>query len=151
MPDAEWIWQCERLIPSDAGAGRAVEEEILEQLRRHDWSEHDRFCIVLAFEEALVNAIKHGNRYDAGKQVRVVCRLSPRLLRIEITDQGSGFDPKSLPDPTLPYRLECPTGRGVMLIHKFMSRVTYSPIGNQVILEKDRNGPGLQQDAAKPG
>jgi serine/threonine-protein kinase RsbW len=150
MSEADWIWQCERYIPSSPGAGRAVQEEIIEQLRRQRWCGRDRFCVLLALEEAMTNAIKHGNRLDVEKQVRVTCKLSSKMLRIEIADQGPGFDPASLPDPTDPWRIECPCGRGVMLIHKFMSRVAYNPAGNQVILEKDRDGSDDCEEKPRP-
>jgi serine/threonine-protein kinase RsbW len=148
MSDADWIWQCERLIPSSPGAGWAVQEEIIDHLRDQQWCGRDRFCVLLALEEAIANAIKHGNRLDPQKHVRVACKLSPTLLRIEIADEGPGFDSAHLPDPTEPWRLDCPCGRGVMLIRKFMSRVAYSPTGNKVILEKDRDGLEGAENAA---
>ena len=138
MAEPRWIWQCDRLIPSEPGAGHPVTVEVLEQLRRHHWGKHDRFGVQLAMEEALVNAITHGNDRDQSKQVHVVCRLAPDLLRIEITDEGAGFDPSTLPDPTNNAHLSRPHGRGVMLIRYYMSRVEYNDIGNCVILEKDR-------------
>jgi serine/threonine-protein kinase RsbW len=136
-----WIWTCERLIPSQAGAGRVVLNEILEKLKELNWLPHDVFSVHLAVEEALVNAIHHGNRLDSSKKVRVACRVSPNMLRIEITDEGSGFDPHAVPDPTSPDRLECPNGRGIMLMKNFMSRVAYNSLGNCVTLEKDRAKP----------
>ena len=60
-------------------------------------------------------------------------------MRVEITDEGSGFDPQAVPDPTCAERVHCDCGRGVMLMKAFMSRVEYSAEGNHVILEKDRS------------
>ena len=102
------------------------------------WSRHDIFGVHLAVDEALVNAIFHGNAHDETKHVRFSCRLSPRKIRVEITDEGPGFDPDSLPDPTTPPRLGCPGGRGVLLIVRFMSRVEFHDRGSRVVLEKDR-------------
>ena len=139
MSDEQWIWQCDYSIPSDTREGRRIAEQVLEQLETRQWSRHDIFGVHLAMEEALVNAIMHGNHMDEDKQVHVRCRLSADRIRIEITDEGEGFDPARLPNPTDPDRLESPRGRGVMLMRTFMSRIEYSPSGNSVILEKRRD------------
>jgi serine/threonine-protein kinase RsbW len=139
MPKQRWIWQCDRIIPSDAADGRRIVDEILQQLQARNWSEDDLFGVHLAFEEALVNAISHGNKSDRRKQVEISCRISPQTVRIEIADQGQGFDPSTVPDPTDPRRLETPGGRGVTLIKAFMSRVKYNAAGNRIVLEKNRS------------
>ena len=138
MAKEHWIWRCDRTIPSDTGAGRAVLRELLGQLQAGHWAENDVFDIHLAAEEALVNAIKHGNRYAPDRRVRIRCRLADKLIRIEITDEGDGFDPSKIPNPTDRDRLETPGGRGVMLMKAFMSRVEYNARGNRVVLEKSR-------------
>ncbi|MBN2477145.1 MAG: ATP-binding protein [Pirellulales bacterium] len=138
MSDDRWIWQCNRMIPSDAVAGRRVLDTVLRQLESHNWDRRDVFGVHLAMEEALVNAIIHGNHLDPGKKVTVRCRIAPDLVRIEITDQGEGFSSGKVPDPTSPNRLGSPSGRGVMLMKAFMSRVQFNATGNSVTLEKDR-------------
>ena len=138
MSQDRWVWQCERVIPSETGAGAPLLQEILQQLEKHDWIQHDIFSIHLAMEEALVNAIRHGNRLDTSKHVHVACRMKPDLVRIEITDEGEGFDPSSVPDPTDPDHIEAPSGRGLMLMRSFMSRVEYNDVGNHVVMEKER-------------
>lgn len=138
MSKKQWIWRCDRVIPNDTSAGRHVLEELLEQMRTNRWVKHDVYSVRLAVEEALVNAVVHGNRSETDKHVRIGCRLAPNVVRIEITDQGKGFDPTTVPDPTSPDRLGCPRGRGVMLIKAFMSRVKYNATGNVVVMEKDR-------------
>lgn len=140
MSQDPWIWTSDYVIPSRTGAGRRIIDDLLEQLRRHQWEARDIFCVQLAAEEALVNAIKHGNRLDAGKQVCISCRMAPDLLRIEIADQGKGFDPASVPNPTDPAMVDSPRGRGIMLMRSFMSRVEYNEAGNRVVLEKTREG-----------
>jgi serine/threonine-protein kinase RsbW len=114
---------------------------VLGQLQQHHWGDHDVFSIHLALEEALVNAIKHGNGLDLAKQVRVRCRMSDDLVQIEIADEGEGFDPRCVPDPTDEHHRECPNGRGVMLMRSFMDRVQYNERGNCVLLEKRRTKP----------
>ncbi len=139
MPAQQWTWQCERVIPSNPGSGSPLLKEILHQLEKHDWPEHDVFGVHLAFEEALVNAIKHGNRFDPSKKVYVRCRISTAAIQIEITDEGEGFDPSKVPDPTDPDHLEAPSGRGIMLMRNFMTKVEYSAAGNMVFMEKRRS------------
>ncbi len=136
MSDDTWIWQCDHAIPSNTEAGRQAVDEVLHELKSLNCGKHDVFGVHLAMEEALVNAIMHGNRLDADKQVRVRCQISPASIRIEICDEGSGFDPATVPDPTDADRLESPGGRGVMLMKAFMSRVQYNARGNCVVLEK---------------
>ncbi len=134
-----WDWVNEIEIPSSTAAGRQLVEDLLAALKVHEWAEHDVFGIHLAFEEALVNAIKHGNGLDETKKVQVNCRLNAEQLVIQITDEGDGFDPMDVPDPTLDENLEAPSGRGLMLMRSFMSTVEYNESGNSVQLVKDRS------------
>lgn len=134
-----WSWNFDEHIPSDTGEGRRVLQELLMQLERHEWGEHDTFGIHLAVEEALVNAIHHGNQDDLEKRVHVVFRVSPTQVRIEISDEGSGFDPTSVPDPTEEENLEIPCGRGLMLMRNFMSLIEFNEVGNAVTMEKSRS------------
>jgi serine/threonine-protein kinase RsbW len=57
---------------------------------------------------------------------------------VEIADEGSGFNPEQVPDPTDPENLECPSGRGIMLMRSYMNRVEYNAAGNKVVMEKHR-------------
>ena len=136
--DEKWTWQCDRVIPSDAAVGRRLLGDVLRQLKNLHWSRRDVFGVHLAVDEALVNAVQHGNAADKNKQVQFSCRISPQKIRVEIVDEGPGFDPAKLPDPTTPARLGCPGGRGVMLMRAFMSRVEFNARGNTVIMEKER-------------
>jgi serine/threonine-protein kinase RsbW len=135
-------WSTSLTLPSLRGAGKPFIGELLAELSRCGWSDQEIFGVHLAVEEALVNAIKHGNRLDESKQVRVCCRLHPDRLWIEITDEGCGFDPQCVPDCTADENLDVPNGRGIMLMRSFMSRVEYSPQGNCVVLEKQREAEG---------
>ncbi len=136
MSDWHWIW--EQNIPSDTDAGKRVLNEVVHRLESEGWLQKDIFGVHLAMEEALVNAVKHGNGYDETKNVEIICRMSADRVRIEIQDEGDGFDPDSLPDCTDEEHLEIPSGRGVMLMRTFMSLVEYNDLGNRVIMEKQR-------------
>ena len=138
MSDQRWIWTSEQQIPSISGAHRPLVELVRRQLEAHAWGEHDVFAVQLALVEALVNAMKHGNRYDATKTVTVACILSDDCIHIEIADEGDGFDPEEVPDPTREENLDLPSGRGIMLIRSFMTGVTFNEVGNRVVMEKHR-------------
>jgi serine/threonine-protein kinase RsbW len=139
MSEQPCLWRYDRSIRSDSESVRQVLKDVLDQLELQHWPQRDIFSVHLAMEEALVNAMRHGNHLDSAKHVRVCCMLFTDRVCIEIADEGAGFDPASLPDPTCGDHIQSPCGRGVMLMRAFMSRVEYTPPGNCVILEKDRS------------
>jgi serine/threonine-protein kinase RsbW len=128
-------------IPSDPAEARRVQEEIERQLQVRRASDHDVWSVRLALEEALVNAIKHGNQLDPGKKVHISYRFLADRLEIRITDEGPGFDPEDVPDPTAAENLERPCGRGLMLMRHYMSEVAYSARGNSVSMSKVFRAP----------
>jgi serine/threonine-protein kinase RsbW len=128
-------------IPSDPVEARRVQDEIEEQLKAHRYSERDIFGIRLALEEALVNAIKHGNQMDRSKKVHIAYRVDGERFDIHISDEGPGFDPQDVPDPTDVENLERPCGRGLWLMRHYMSEVDFGKRGNTVRMSKVlRNG-----------
>lgn len=90
--------------------------------------------ILVAVTEAVTNAIQHGNKYDPHKNVNVVVNTSDHLLRFVIKDEGSGFDFKSLPDPTDPGNIEKPHGRGIFLMKHLADNVAFKDNGSVVEL-----------------
>ena len=133
-----WTWQLEQRIPSRTQAAEQIIDALLSQLEAEQWKSQEVFGVHLAMEEALVNAIKHGNKEDPSKSVRVLVQTSPDQLRVEIVDEGAGFDPRQVPDPTSPDLLNKPHGRGLMLMHSFMTHVEYKGRGNELVMEKVR-------------
>ena len=127
-------------IPSDLAEARRVQTEIELALQQIRFAEHDIFAIKLALEEALVNAIKHGNQMDRSKKVHVACRAHADRFEVQITDEGAGFDPADVPDPTAVENLERPCGRGLMLMRYYMNEVAFDRRGNSVVMTKLRNG-----------
>jgi len=125
-------------IPSDTSRGYEVQERILELLESSGFTDRDLFGVKLALEEALVNAIKHGNGMDPEKLVRVSLALVDGEATITIEDEGEGFDPGDVPDPTEDDNLEKPSGRGLMLMRAFMTCIEYNDRGNCVKLVKQR-------------
>ncbi len=134
-------WKRSITLASERGSSRLVTDDLLDRLGDYGWPPDDIFAIHLAVEEALVNAVVHGNKLDPGKTVGVDYLVSATLMRIEIADQGEGFDPQNVPDCTLAERLDRPGGRGVMLMRSFMTRIEYNAKGNSVLLEKRRDPP----------
>jgi len=124
------------VIPSDTTEARRIQEDIERQIAALKVSEQEVFSIRLALEEALVNAIKHGNQMDRSKQVRIGYRVLLDRLEIHITDEGNGFDPEDVPDPTAVENLERPCGRGLMLMRHYMTEVAYNSRGNTVSMTK---------------
>ena len=133
------VEEFELTIPCDIAEGQAVAERIVKPLEDLVYSPRDIFAVRLALEEALANAMKHGNRMDPNKRVHICCRIDPAQVWIEIADDGDGFRLDEVPDPTSEENLERPCGRGIMLMRSFMSSVEYNDVGNRVVLVKHRN------------
>lgn len=126
-------------IPSDTAKGREVQEQIVGSIEQRGYAPRDVFGVRLALEEALVNAIKHGNRMDPDKNVRIVWEVSDEHIQVVIRDEGEGFDVNDVPDPTDDENLDKPGGRGIMLMRSFMSEVSYNDSGNQLTMIKRRD------------
>jgi len=125
------------VIPSDPAESRRLQDDIERNLRLH---EYDIFSIKLALEEALINAIKHGNQMDRAKKVHISYRITSDRFDVTVSDEGRGFDPAEVPDPTAVENLERPSGRGLMLMRHYMTEVRYNPLGNSVTMSKIRYG-----------
>lgn len=136
MAEPSWTWEINREIPSCSVHGHRLIMEIVEQLQQLRWNPRDVFGVHLALEEAVVNAIKHGNADDPDKKVQVSCKLSEQRCWILIEDEGPGFNPSNVPDCTLDENLDKPSGRGLRLMRNFMSRIEYNESGNRVVMEK---------------
>ena len=95
---------------------------------------------VQATEEAIVNAMKHGNQMDRNKTVRIAYSVGPDRFDCLVADEGPGFEPADVPDPTAAENLERPCGRGLMLMRHYMTAVEYNDRGNAVSMCKLRNG-----------
>ncbi|HAN99963.1 MAG TPA: response regulator receiver protein [Planctomycetaceae bacterium] len=140
------------------------------------WEEADRLRIGIALDETLVNAMYHGNlevgsdlRQDdeseyyktielraktapySHRKLTVDAEFGPDWLRVRVEDEGPGFDPDSLPDPTDPENLERVSGRGLLLIRTFMDEVTFSPRGNAITMFKRRVAAGESGDGDAAG
>ena len=93
--------------------------------------------------EALSNAMLYGNSRDPSKRVLVEIAFQLGRIQARITDQGTGFDPEAVPDPTRPENLARPCGRGLFLMRKLMDEVWYNDRGNQVTLVLELESGGI--------
>lgn len=124
------------VIPSDLASAKEPEQAILAEAADHGFSEDAIFAIKLTLEEAITNAIKHGNKCDRSKTVTVRYAVDSVEVVIYIQDEGAGFDPQDVPDPTVPERLSLPNGRGILLMKAYMNEVEYRRDGREIFLRK---------------
>ncbi len=126
-------------VPSDV----ACIEEVVDLLVRHccgnSWlCRRRRFNLRVAIAEALANAIVAGNQEDRSKTVLVQAELGAELVRVEVTDQGTGFDPALIAPPLLPDDLEQASGRGLFLIRSLVDDVRFNAQGNSICMTLHR-------------
>jgi len=126
-------------IASEACHVNQVHDRLLPQVAAAGYNADAQCAIRLSLDEALANAICHGNHQDAHKQITIEYEVSPESVKICVHDQGGGFNPHVVPDPTLDENLQKPHGRGIMLMRAYMSKVFFSQSGNCVTLIKNRN------------
>jgi serine/threonine-protein kinase RsbW len=122
-------------VPSDL----QVVEEAVDVIARHCLasglgSRAARFNLRVALSEALSNAIVYGNGQDPAKSVDVRVEVAERDIAVHVRDQGEGFDPTIVPDPTLPDRVQRPDGRGLFLIRQLVDDVSFNDRGNSICM-----------------
>ncbi|HEV3258153.1 MAG TPA: ATP-binding protein [Gemmataceae bacterium] len=132
-------WREEKLH-SLADMGPTI-EAVTSAMTAHGYPDRDLFAIRLGLEEAIVNAVKHGNECDACKQVRFRHRVEADHVLMEVEDEGRGFDPYAVPDPRDAENLERSCGRGLFLMRAYMTWIRYNASGNCVTLCKRRSTP----------
>jgi serine/threonine-protein kinase RsbW len=119
----------------------SAERSLIEAVEQRSYDHSSCFAIRLALEEALSNAFKHGNKNDPNKVVRLECEVDRQVVVIDIQDEGEGFDPGSIPDPTAEENVEIPAGRGLTLMRAFMTEVNIAPPGNRVRMRFVKTNP----------
>jgi len=136
-------------VPDGGGTGTLVTlrlpseiaciEEAVELVTRHCLAGHDttkktRFRLQVVLSEALSNAIVRGNREDREKWVDVRAELREDAIRLEVTDEGPGFDPSTVPEPIRPEQLDEANGRGLYLIRQLVDAVEFNERGNSICM-----------------
>jgi len=165
------------ILPNETRLVHALSGQVRDTMRAmRIFPENDRLRISIAFEESLLNALYHGNlevssdlRYEdqtayedlarrrslqepyIDRQLYVDISLTQDAVRFSVRDEGSGFDPQTIPDPTAPEYLDRPNGRGMLLMKSFMDELTYSENGCHVTMMKKSPPPEtniIDQDAS---
>jgi serine/threonine-protein kinase RsbW len=115
-----------------------IEKTAEEVAKKAGLDEDEIYRVTMAVREAAVNAVLHGNAYDATKQVVASFETFNNDLVIRIADQGKGLDPDTLPDPLAPENLLRGSGRGIFLIRSFMDEVKFRQLhpGTELTLIK---------------
>ncbi len=122
-------------VPTDLD----VVEEAVDLVARHCLAsgvppKAARFVVRVVLCEALANAIVYGNRLDPAKRVDVRVEVGEESVALHVCDEGEGFDPSEIPDPTEPDRIELSEGRGLFLIRQLVDEVHFNDRGNAICM-----------------
>ena len=129
-------------IPSHTDFIAPAVDKIVRRIRKAQCVPGKESDIAMALFEALANAVIHGNHRDVTKPVQILCRYEPRqCVSIIVTDEGAGFDPGGVPDPTRSENIAADHGRGIFMMRAFMDDVWYEKGGREVHLLKKCDGP----------
>jgi serine/threonine-protein kinase RsbW len=122
-------------IPTDVRSIQHTVDYVMQRCRTCEtYQKRLRLNFRVGLTEALTNAMLYGNEYDPSKRVRVEVTMKNGRLEARITDQGRGFDPSTIPDPTEPENILKSGGRGLFLMRQLLDEVSYNDQGNQVTL-----------------
>jgi len=128
-------------LPSAISLMHIVLEYLLKRVEKLGVVKAEQSNLFVALDEAFVNAVKHGNKYDANKLVRIMASISKEEARFTIEDEGDGFDVHNIPDPLDPENLFKSSGRGVLFIYNIMDEVKYNDRGNRLTMIKRSDHP----------
>ena len=132
-------------LPSDLSLMNGVLEYLQERVSKLGLIKPERSNLFVALDEAFVNAVKHGNKNDPSKLLKITAELSAKEACFTVEDEGEGFDYRTIPDPCDPANLFRTSGRGVLLIYNIMDEVEYNAQGNRVKMVKRPETPGETQ------
>ncbi len=136
---------CSMVVESKPSAVVGVYEQILSKLENNGFSKEDIFAVHLALEEAFLNAVKHGNKMDSAKSIKIDYSVGLDKVEISMTDQGDGFEPEAIADPRWGESLYKPEGRGLLLMNAYMDVVEFNERGNSVYMARYKEKPRLAE------
>ena len=129
-----------QVLPSALNAVDPFVDNVMSLIAATRGSDGSEIGIEVALREALINAIVHGNKLDATKQVEVVCRCrADGEVELLVRDEGLGFAICDVPDPTTPENKHREHGRGIYMMRAFMDEVTFRESGQRVYMRKEPN------------
>ena len=123
-------------LPSALSLMHIVLEYLMKRVEKLGVCKPEQSNLFVALDEAFVNAIKHGNKFDPQKLIRITADVSPDEASFTIEDEGEGFDVNNIPDPLDPENLFKTSGRGVLFIYNIMDEVMYNDRGNRLTMVK---------------
>jgi len=123
-------------LPSAISLMHVVLEYLMKRVEKLGVINAEQSNLFVALDEAFVNAVKHGNKFDAAKLIRVTAEVSKAEAKFTIEDEGEGFDLNAIPDPLDPENLFKTSGRGVLFIYNIMDEVKYNERGNRLTMVK---------------
>jgi serine/threonine-protein kinase RsbW len=138
----QWLWERSSLLvvtlevtlgttelkfPSRIEAVGEAAAAVSEFMNRLGIAEEIAFGVDMAVREAVTNAVIHGNKLDDAKVVKLKLSNTPAIFEITICDQGNGFDPNDVPDPTKDENILRTSGRGIFFMRNFMDQVDWAP------------------------
>jgi serine/threonine-protein kinase RsbW len=126
-------------VPTDLD----VVEEAVDLVARHCLAsgvppKSARFVVRVVLCEALANAIVYGNQMDPAKRVEVQVEVDDERVRLNVADEGDGFDPAAVANPTDPERIDLEDGRGLFLIRQLVDEVSFNERGNNICMTMRR-------------
>lgn len=137
-------------IPADPRAIPTVTDGVMHMLKGKHWNDTKVMEVELALQEALANAIRHGCKGDASRQVQCCVAIDDEgEVMMVIRDPGSGFDTGQVADPLAPENMLKPSGRGIFLINQLMDEVDFKDGGREVLMKKHRDAPSAPAPAAQ--
>ena len=123
-------------LPTAISLMHIVLEYLLKRVEKLGVVNPEQSNLFVALDEAFVNAVKHGNKFDTQKLVRITAEVSKEEAKFTIEDEGEGFDVAQVPDPLDPENLFKTSGRGVLFIYNIMDEVVYNDRGNRLTMVK---------------
>ena len=123
-------------LPSSLSLMHTVLGYLMRRVEKLGVVEAEQSNLFVALDEAFVNAVTHGNKFDVSKLIRIAAEVSKKEAKFTIEDEGEGFDINAIPDPLDPENLFKTSGRGVLFIYKIMDEVKYNERGNRLTMVK---------------
>lgn len=123
-------------VPSVLGLMHSILDYLVKRVEKIGIVNPEKSNLFVALDEAFVNAVKHGNKFDVAKNIRIVADITAKEARFTIEDEGEGFDVSSIPNPTDIENIFKSSGRGVMFMYNIMDEVVYNKKGNRITMVK---------------
>lgn len=124
------------VVNNDVVKAKVIADQIMDLVNQLTYDVDTAFAVKLSLEEALTNAIKHGNANDPSKSLTIWHCVRQDCIVLGVADEGVGFRPDQVPDPTADENIERPSGRGLFLIKRYMTLTAHNSSGNEVWMLK---------------